>query len=111
MNNITRWTELCSKYDTTHRYWSRPGYIGGDRLMGHACNIMFGHRISGSGPDAFGGSGHWPYITLNVDFPENRDNIAFKFGEELQIFVDDFLANNGLKIPDGCRDEDYNEHR
>lgn len=101
------WTERHSKYNHDRREWSRPGYIGGRELFGGGGKIEFSHHFSGSGRGAFGEKEHWPNVTLNLGFPEGDDEIAIKFCDELQLFVDNFLEENGLGIPDDCRDSDY----
>ena len=92
-----------------YREWSRPGYIGGNKLYGGACNLEFSYHFSGSGLGAFGEREHWPAVRMTVAFPEGRDEVALKLIELLQGVVDDFLEENDLKIPDGCRDKDYYE--
>ena len=101
---MSYWIEENSKHDTKHRYWKRAGYIGGNMLICNTHQIMFGHKISGSGLGAFGEIKDWPYADLEVEFPEGCDELAIKFINEVQIFVDKFCDENGLEIPENCKE-------
>lgn len=96
-------------YQKGDREWRRPGYLGGNILCGGAGIIRFGHCVSGSGRGSFGEREKWACVDMRVQFPEDKDETALKMIYELQKFIDTFLDENGLKIPDDCRDKDYNE--
>jgi hypothetical protein len=61
--------------------------ICGKAVFGNAIQIVISNKYNGSGPEAFGGSRTWPYVSLEFPFPEGEEAKAKIFMVRLAEFV------------------------